>query len=97
LTDEIETGVPASAPPEEVLKWMLFWLKSYTNSINSWTHLLASQPIEATHPQTVELMVKRAQQMTDLQDQVAEYLDKREKRKDKVNDAKDSFSDNSES
>ena len=78
MIDEIESGVPASAPPEEVLKWMLFWLKSYTNSVTTWTQLLATQPREATHPQTVELLIKRAGQMNDLHEQVSDYLRKRE-------------------
>jgi hypothetical protein len=79
MADEtIESGVPASAPPEEVLKWMLFWLKGYTNSMTTWTQLLATQPGQATHPQTVELLIKRAQQMNDIGEQVSDYLHRRE-------------------
>ncbi|HVO44526.1 MAG TPA: hypothetical protein VMT34_17995 [Aggregatilineales bacterium] len=82
MTEDMVTGVPASVPPEEVLKWMLFWLKMHNTSITRWTHLLATQPLEATHPQTVELMVKHAQQMTELQEQVSDYLRRREVERD---------------
>lgn len=77
MTNLPEPAIPSSASPEDVLKWMAFYLSGFANVVSQMVDVLATEAQVEAHPKAIVTLHRRAQDMQQYSHMVKDYLDER--------------------
>lgn len=66
--------IPASTPPEEVIKWMIFYLSGFTTTVQQMADVLATEQQVEAHPKAIVTLQRRARDMMQFNEMLTNYL-----------------------
>jgi hypothetical protein len=69
--------IPLSTPPEDVLKWMNYFLGGFATTVKQMTDVLATESHVEAHPKALVTLQRRAADMEQFIQMVNNYLEDR--------------------
>lgn len=70
--------IPSTTPPEDVIKWVLFYLNGFTTSVQQMTEVLATEQFVESHPKAIVTLRRRAADMDQFNQMLTRYLAERQ-------------------
>ncbi|MBX3080937.1 MAG: hypothetical protein KF716_04835 [Anaerolineae bacterium] len=74
MSDLPDPVIPASTPPEEVIKWMIFYLGGFTTTVQQMADVLATEAHVEAHPKALVTLQRRARDMMQFNEMLSNYL-----------------------
>ncbi|MFN8420289.1 MAG: hypothetical protein U0528_13765 [Anaerolineae bacterium] len=66
--------IPPDLAPEEVIKWMQFYLNGFAKSVKQMAAVLATEQFVESHPKAIVTLQRRAADMDQFSDMISRYL-----------------------
>lgn len=66
--------IPASTPPEDVIRWLLYYLGGFTNAVRQMTEVLATEQHVEAHPKAIVTLRRRVRDMDQFTMMISNYL-----------------------
>jgi alkyl hydroperoxide reductase subunit AhpC len=79
MTNLPDPVIPRDLAPEEVIKWMQFYMNSFANNIKQMAAVLATEQFVESHPKAIVTLQRRVKDMEDFSAMVSRYLEERKR------------------
>jgi hypothetical protein len=77
MTELDAPNIPESAAPEDVLKWMTFYLNAFASTVDRMASVLATEAHVESHPKAIVTLQRRARDMQQYSEMIQNYLARR--------------------
>lgn len=69
--------IPSTTPPEDVLKWMIYFLGGFASTVKQMADVLGTEAHVEAHPKALVTLHRRAADMEQFTEMVTNYLEER--------------------